>query len=240
MKLSVVIPVYNEARHIEDVLSRMETADACGFEKEIIVVDDGSTDGTTKILQGFRIRDGYRIIRHPFNQGKGAALKTAFSAAQGEYILIQDADEEYNPADWPALLAPIIEKRAEVVFGSRMLIQNNVPVSRIYFYGGILISKIFNALFGTSFTDIATGYKVFPRRCVLPLLYSASNDFVFDIVELTYVLSRSALLAEVPIRYRARSRREGKKLDWRHGLKCLAAMGEIKLGLRRFSQAEKS
>ena len=233
MKLSIVIPVYNEAPNIAAVLARVGAANPNGFEKELIVVDDGSTDGTSRILEQYASHNGCRIIRHPFNRGKGAALKTGFGAAGGDYILIQDADHEYDPADWPALLEPIIQKRAETVFGSRVLKENNVPVNKIYFYGGILVSKIFNALFSTDFTDIATGYKVFPRRLVLPLLDSRSDDFVFDAIELTYLLSRHGRVVEVPIRYRARSRREGKKLNWWHGIRCVMAIGRIKLGIGR-------
>ncbi len=229
--LSIVIPVYNECQSIRQVLHAVGLADTEPFAKEIIIVDDGSTDGTREILRSLEGDSRYRIAYHDRNYGKGAALKTGFGLATGEYVLIQDADLEYDPSDYVRLLEPVLAARAEIVFGSRNLRSNNVPFSAIYFYGGRVTTLLFNLLFGTAFTDIHTCYKLFPARLIPEILRLPSNDFVFDAIELTKILTRAGRIEEVPIRYRARSRQEGKKLNWRHGVYCLLAMLKIRLGL---------
>lgn len=228
MKLSIVIPVYNEAKTIGAVLKAVAQAPLLSsWEKEIIVVDDGSTDGTRDILKNYERE--MRVIFKEKNEGKGSALKAGFKAASGDFILIQDADMEYSPADYPALLSPVENGQAEIVFGSRVLSrENNVSYSQFYFYGALLLTKIFNWFFGTKLTDFATCYKLFPARLVPSLVAWPGRDFVFDVVELTYELSQAGKIAEVPVRYRARSIFAGKKLNWRHGVKCMAAMLRIK------------
>lgn len=225
--LSVVIPVYNERASVLRVLEAVERSDTGSVAKEMIVVDDGSTDGTRDALKQLEGTDRYRIAYHDQNRGKGAALKTGFLLATGDYVLTQDADFEYDPADYPALLAPVLAGEADIVFGSRNLKPNNIPFSAIYFYGGRLTTVAFNFIFGTAFTDIHTGYKLFPARLIPKLLDLPGNGFVFDAVELTYALAAAGRIREVPIRYRARARAEGKKLDWRDGFRCLAAMARI-------------
>ena len=229
--LSIIIPVYNEAASIRQVLHAVGSADTGPFAKEIIIVDDGSTDGTRDVLKSLEEDSRYRIAYHDSNRGKGAALKTGFALAMGAYVLIQDADLEYDPTDYRVLLEPVLAARAEVVFGSRNLRSNNVPYSAVYFYGGRITTLIFNFLFRTAFTDIHTGYKLFPARLVPEILRLPSHDFVFDAIELTKALLSGGRIEEVPIRYRARGRREGKKLNWRHGVRCLLAMLKIRLGL---------
>jgi dolichol-phosphate mannosyltransferase len=218
--LSVVIPVYNERQTIEATLRKVIGVGLpAGWNKEIIVVDDGSTDGTKEVLKAWTSKAN--VIFSPSNGGKGAALKLGFKAAKGDYVIIQDADLEYDPADYSKLLQPIIEGRSEVVFGSRVLNKNAVPFSRIYFYGGLLITKIFNLLFRTKITDVATCYKVFPRAYALEAANLPANDFVFDVIELSYVLARKEKILEVPVSYVSRKKIEGKKLNWRHGWRCL-------------------
>ncbi|HEX7724429.1 MAG TPA: glycosyltransferase [Candidatus Paceibacterota bacterium] len=226
--LSIVIPVYNEKSTIRDILRRVdEAALPSGWTKEVIIVDDGSTDGTRAILGNtadLDITTPHSIILSAVNGGKGAALKAGFAAARGDYIVIQDADSEYDPAEYGRLLAPIISGETRVVFGSRTLGRNKVPLSRIYFYGGLFVTRIFNLFFNTRTTDVATCYKVFPREFVPELLKQRSNDFVFDVVDLSYVLMKHERIAEVPISYDSRDNSEGKKINWKHGLRCLIRM----------------
>lgn len=232
-KLSIIIPAYNERSTLPHVIDAVKKSDIGSIQKEIIIVDDCSTDGTRDIIQNLPSVDEYgneyKKIFHTANQGKGAALRSGFLIATGDYIIIQDADIEYNPADYSALLAPIHGGKADVVFGSRMLRKNNVPFSAIYFYGGLFVSRIFNLFHGTSFSDIATCYKVFPRRFIPVFLTHTRNDFVFDVVEMTYILSRNNAVLEVPIRYTARTRKAGKKLNWRHGVYCALAIFRLKI-----------
>jgi glycosyltransferase involved in cell wall biosynthesis len=220
-KLSIVVPVYNERGTIRDILFRIEKAALpVGWTKEIIVVDDGSTDGTREALTEYK--EPFKVIFAARNGGKGAALKLGFKAASGDYIIVQDADSEYDPGEYGALLQPIVEGRAEVVFGSRVLGRNKVPLSRVYFYGGLLVTKIYNMFMGTRLTDVATCYKVFPRKYLPELIAQPSNDFVYDVIEMTYVLGRHERILEVPVSYASRAHAEGKKINWKHGVRCFA------------------
>jgi glycosyltransferase involved in cell wall biosynthesis len=222
-KLSIIIPVYNEAKTIDEVLKRVSAVVLPpGIEREIIVVDDGSTDGTREVLKNYQ--DRFRIIFRAKNNGKGAALKEGFKVATGDYVLIQDADLEYDPNDYPALIKPVLTGKADIVFGSRVLQKNNVPFSRFYFYGGLVITKIFNFFFGARLTDVATCYKLFPSRLIPTARRLPSNDFVYDVIELSHLFVKTGAVLEVPITYAARSNQQGKKLNWRHGVRCLLAM----------------
>jgi len=228
-KLSIIIPCFNEKQTIAKVLLNVKRVKLPrGWSKEVIVIDDFSTDGTRDDLGGY---SNIKLILREKSGGKGAALKDGFKIASGDYILIQDADLEYDPKDYIGLLKPILKGESEIVFGSRILKKNNVPFSKSYFYGGLLISKIFNLLFGTKLSDIATCYKLFPRYLVPRLIYLPSNDFVFDVIELTHQLIMSDKVIEVPINYKPRSKKEGKKINWRHGIRCLFAILRLRLSL---------
>lgn len=219
-KISIVIPVYNEEKTIKQTLDKVLAVNLpTSWQKEIIVVNDGSYDKTAEILKDYR--EKVRLLNREQNGGKGAALKAAFMLAAGDFILIQDADAEYDPDNYSRLLEPITNDKTQTVFGSRVLTKNNVPFSRIYFYGGLVITKIFNFLFGNGITDLATCYKVFPRKYVADLVNMPSDDFVFDVVELSYVLLRKEKhIHEVPISYVSRHKEDGKKMNWRQGWRC--------------------
>ncbi|MBA3286293.1 MAG: glycosyltransferase, partial [Nitrosopumilus sp.] len=222
MKLSIVIPVFNEIKTIEKIIRKVLQAPLPkGWDKEVVVVDDGSTDGTREVLKNYQRPYSLHILFRAENGGKGAAIKDGFKYATGDYILIQDADEEYSTEDYPALLQPLQNAKVESVFGSRVLGKNNVSFSRIYYYGGLLLTKIFNRCFKSSLTDLATCYKVFSKSHREEIIKLPANDFVFDVVELSYYLVKKTKVVEVPIRYTARTETEGKKLNWRHGLSSL-------------------
>ncbi|MDP2676988.1 MAG: glycosyltransferase family 2 protein [bacterium] len=232
-KLSIIIPAYNEKATLLAVIRLVRGSNIGNIKKEIILVDDCSTDGTRDIISAIPATDEegneYKKIFHDANKGKGAALRSGFLAVTGEYVIIQDADMEYEPGDYHALLKPVLAGEADIVFGSRTLQKNNIPFNAVYFYGGLLVAKLFNLFFRRSFSDITTCYKLFPRRCIPALLKSHRNDFVFDAIDMTYALARAGVIKEIPIHYAARTRRAGKKLNWKHGVYCVIAM----IALRR-------
>lgn len=221
MKLSVLMPVYNEARTIEEVLRLVA---AVPIEKEILVVDDGSADGTREILERWNGRDGVRVFFHERNRGKGAALATALGQARGEILIIQDADLEYDPAEYPTIVKPIESGRADVVFGSRFRGSAENRVQNFWHTVGnralTLISNLFTDL---NLTDMATCYKAFHRR-VVPSLDLNSTRFGVD-AEITVKVARGGFrIFEVPVSYFARSRAEGKKIRLRDGFSALGAL----------------
>lgn len=219
-KLSIVIPVFNENNTIAEILKRIEAADL-GVEKEIIIVDDFSTDGTRDFLRSLENR--HKIIYQPKNLGKGAALRAGFKQAAGDWLVVQDADLEYNPNDFKAMLKPIIEAGALVIYGSRRL--GNSYFRRrhsgyIYAFGGIFITWFTNLLYGTKITDEPTCYKMF-KTDLLKSINLECERFEFC-PEITAKIARRGIkIHEVPISYQPRYKSEGKKIDWRDGLEAL-------------------
>jgi glycosyltransferase involved in cell wall biosynthesis len=203
--VSVIVPIYNEAAHVEELLRAIQ---ASPVEKEILLVDDGSTDGTRHKLQSLPAMNDVTIVFHERNCGKGAAVRTALSYARGEYVLIQDSDLEYDPQDYPALLKPLQEGRANVVYGVR---PDRPERGLRFFLGAKLLTHLTNLLYGAGIHDEATCYKVF-RRSVLSAIRLDCRRFEFC-PEVTAKLSRMGeRIAEVPISYLPRSTGEGKKI----------------------------
>jgi glycosyltransferase involved in cell wall biosynthesis len=230
VKLSVLIPVYNEAQTIDAIL-RLVAAEAT--EKEIIVVDDGSTDGTREKLKAWDGRDGVRVILHERNRGKGRAVRTAMEAATGEILIIQDADLEYDPGEYPLLLKPIEAGRADVVFGSRFAGSAEHRVQHFWHQqGNRLLTLISNVVTGLNLSDMATCYKAFHRR-VVPALDLRSPGFGVD-AEITAKIARGGFrVFEVPVSYFGRSHAEGKKIRLKDGFSALSALARYARGGRR-------
>ena len=210
--LSVIMPCYNEEATIAEIVRRVR---ATPYPKEIVVVDDASQDGTWEILQGLAA-DDIRLCRHERNQGKGAALRTALEHVQGDVVIIQDADLEYDPRDYPSLLQPIIEGKADVVYGSRF---RGGPQRVLLFwhrFGNFLVTLFSNMLTNLNLSDMETGYKVF-RGDVARRLDLKSDRFGVE-PEITAKIARMDLrIYEVPISYSGRDYSEGKKITWRDG-----------------------
>lgn len=220
MKVSVVVPVYNEVRTIKEILSAVQ---AVPLEKEIIIVDDGSTDGTRACLQEMSRGKDVKVLYHDRNQGKGAALRTGFGAATGEVILIQDADLEYDPREYPGLLALIREGKADVVYGSRFLSGPHRVLFFWHYVGNRFLTLLSNALSNLNLSDMETCYKVF-RREILDDITIKSQRFGFE-PEFTMKVAKKRLrIYEVPISYHGRTYAEGKKIDWRDGVKAIFAL----------------
>jgi glycosyltransferase involved in cell wall biosynthesis len=218
LKLSVIIPVYNEKNTVLELLRRVEAV-PLSLDKEIIVVDDFSTDGTREVLGGLG-RPDIRVIFHAKNMGKGSALRTGFSEATGDIVLIQDADLEYDPAEYPGLLAPILDGRADVVYGSRFL---GGPHRVIFFWhsvGNRLLTALSNMVTNLNLTDMETCYKVF-RGDVLRKLSLKSRRFGFEPEVTIKVAKLKCRIYEVPISYAGRNYSEGKKIGWKDGLAAL-------------------
>ena len=208
MNLSVVIPVYNEEHNIREILRRVQ---ATKLAKEIVVVDDGSQDGTREILKKMDGKGKVRVILHERNKGKGAAVVTGLNAAKGDVLLIQDADLEYDPRDYPALLQPIHEGVADVVYGSRFLGSPHRVTMFWHLVANKLLTLMTNILYNTILTDMETGYKVF-RREVLNGMVLHANSFDFEPEFTAKILKRNFRLFEVPITFNPRDYNQGKKI----------------------------
>jgi glycosyltransferase involved in cell wall biosynthesis len=220
MKLSIIIPAYNEADTIAAIVRRVQAVDIGPLEKEIIVVNDGSRDGTAEVLKGLST---IRHIAHERNAGKGAALTTGFQAATGDILLIQDADLEYDPDDYSTVIRPILEGTSDAVMGSRFILYKpkffgarRSPYLSHYI-GNMLITSVTNLLYGRRFTDYEGCYKAF-RRSMVAAIPIKARGFEFDNELICKLMRKGARIVEVPIRYTPRTYEHGKKITWRHGV----------------------
>jgi glycosyltransferase involved in cell wall biosynthesis len=222
MKVSVVIPVYNERNTIEQIVNAVRSADVSDIE--IIVVDDASTDGTQQLLKEKISSVAHQIIYQPHNQGKGAALRAGFAAATGDIILVQDADLEYNPADYPTLLEPILSGKADAVFGSRFM--SGRPHRVLYFWhmvGNRFLTLLSNMFTNLNLTDLETCYKAF-RADVIKNLDLRESRFGFE-PEVTAKLAKARCrIYEVGVSYNGRTYSEGKKVNWKDGFQAIYAI----------------
>jgi glycosyltransferase involved in cell wall biosynthesis len=217
--LSIIIPVYNEAPRLEQFIRRF-FAVKLPVEREVIFVDDGSRDESRRILSELAPRYGFRLVSQERNQGKGAAVKAGIQAATGDYILIQDADFEYDPAEIPRLLRPISQGRADVVYGSRFKRSGTQVHQTFHYTVNRLLTFLSNLLSGIYLTDMETCYKVFPRD-LLQAMRLTSKRFGVEVEMTAYLARTSARIVELPISYRPRSRMQGKKIRWTDGLAAL-------------------
>jgi glycosyltransferase involved in cell wall biosynthesis len=217
MKLSVVIPVYNEKNTILELLSRVRDVD---LEKEIIVVDDFSTDGTREILKALPTSDDLKVILQPKNGGKGAALRTGFTAVRGDIVVIQDADLEYDPAEYVNLIQPILANKADVVFGSRFLGGPHRVHLFWHYVGNWALTTLSNMITDLNLTDMETCYKAF-RGEILKRVTFRENRFGFE-PEFTAKVGKARYrIYEVPISYSGRDYSEGKKIGWKDGVAAI-------------------
>ncbi|TMK71890.1 MAG: glycosyltransferase family 2 protein [Actinobacteria bacterium] len=220
LRLTFIVPVYNEEATVAQVLERV---DAVPFQKQIIVVDDGSTDGTPALLEEWRTRTAGVVLRQP-NRGKGAAIRAAVPYVDGEIVVIQDADGEYDPADVPRLVEPIARGAADVVFGSRL--SGGQPQRAYLFWhlvGNRFLSLLTNVLYNTTLTDMETGYKVF-RADVLRSLDLREDRFGIEPEITAKICKKRCRIYELPIAYYGRSYAEGKKITWRDGVRAVGVL----------------
>ncbi len=218
--LSVIVPVFNERSTVAEIVRRIRAVDV-PFEVEVIAVDDGSSDGTDKVLA--TLGDStVRVLTHPVNRGKGAAIRTGLAAARGDLVLIQDADLEYDPQDWPKLIDPIVRGKARVVYGSRFT-GDRLNMLPLHWIGNRFLSLVTNVLYSSTLSDMETCYKLFDRRIIEGITIE-SDRFDFEPEITAKILRRGHRIYEVPISYAGREVTEGKKITWRDGFGALRAL----------------
>jgi len=221
-KVSIIIPVFNEKDTLKMLLEKVEQANFSGLEKEIIMVDDCSNDGTTDILK--ELSQNYKVLFHEKNQGKGAAIRTAVKEATGDFVVIQDADLEYLPDDYDKLLPLLINNEADVVYGSRFKNEQNsknfILKNKI---ANLFLTSLTNILYGAKITDMETCYKAFKREFIQAITIK-SNRFDFEPEITAKIMKKKARLVEVPISYFGRGHDEGKKINWKDGIHAILTL----------------
>ena len=220
MKLSIIIPIYNEKETLEEIIKRVQKT---GLADEIVLIDDGSIDGTSDIVKGFQGKEGFIVVLHEKNQGKGAAVRSGFDVATGDIFLIQDADLEYDPRDYPELLKPIEEGLSEVVYGSRFLGASRRVAMFWHMVANKLLTLFTNVLYDTILTDMETGYKVFKRHVVDDMPLHAKR-FEFEPEFTAKILKRNYRIFEVPITFNPRDYDEGKKIGLSDAFEAIWAL----------------
>lgn len=220
MKVTVLVPVYNEINTIEEILKRIRVE---RIATEILLVDDGSQDGTAEFLKDMDGQGPVRVIFHEENRGKGAAVRTGIQNAQGEVIIIQDADLEYDPRDYPALLKPIREGVAEVVYGSRFLGGPRRPVMYWHMVANRILTFMTNILYNSILTDMETGYKVFRKQIAVDMNLK-SKRFEFEPEFTAKILKRKVRIFEIPITFNPRDYEEGKKIGLKDAFQAVWAL----------------
>lgn len=221
-KVSIIIPVFNEKDTLKLLLDKVLQANFSGLEKEIILVDDCSNDGTTDILK--ELSQNYKVLFHEKNQGKGAAIRTAIKEATGDFVVIQDADLEYLPDDYDKLLPLLINNEADVVYGSRFRNQENsknfILKNKL---ANLFLTMLTNILYGAQITDMETCYKAFKREFIQSITIK-SNRFDFEPEITAKIMKKKARLKEIPISYFGRGHEEGKKINWKDGIHAILTL----------------
>jgi len=227
MKLSIIMPVYNESRTLKEILRRIEKVNLGKVKKEVILIDDASTDGSGKIIK--RLGSKYVKIFQEKNKGKGAALKAGIETATGDFIIFQDADLEYDPNDYEKLLKPILDKKTNITFGSRFINQKFVIFGKnkiahpTHYIGNKFLTFTFNLLYRTRLTDVEPCYKMFKSK-ILKNVNVATNGFEYDIELMCKLVKKGHRILQIPIRYRPRNFNQGKKIDWKDGIIAFLTM----------------
>lgn len=216
MKLSIIIPAYNEEKTLLQILTEIKKVNLGEIKKEIIIIDDASKDNTKKIIENIKDKDIKKIF-HKANQGKGAAIRDGIKLSTGEIIIVQDADLEYDPQDYKKLIYPIIKKQAKVVYGSRALNKQNKYSYLSFMIGGKIVTFMTNILFLSNLTDEPTCYKTFSSE-VIKNMEIKGNRFEWEPEVTAKILKKGIKILEIPIKYNPRDKKNGKKINWKDGL----------------------